>query len=183
MIFFALDIVVSGFFTIDLCINMFANSSDWFRPFYTESANAFDMLIVAVSLANLYMEVSEIQSPPVKMIRLIRVVKGILFTVTLIYRVLGVSFFAEVSRAKFLDIKTALFTMNGVSTGDLSVAYELFETDKDDVPVTNALIAFFFITYILIGTVLLLNVVIVVLLDEFIANVVRETDGQVRRYV
>jgi hypothetical protein len=177
MIFFALDIVVSGFFTIDLCINMFANSSDWFRPFYTEPANAFDMLIVAVSLANLYMEVSEIQSPPVKMIRLIRVVKDILFTVTLIYSVLGVSFFAEISRAKFLDLKTALFTMNGVSTGDLSVAYELFETDKDGVPVTNALIAFFFITYILIGTVLLLNVVIAVLLDEFIANVVRETDA------
>ena len=102
---------------------------------------------------------------------------GILFTVTLIYSVLGVSFFAEISPAKFLDLKTALFTMNGVSTGDLSVAYELFETDKDGVPVTNALIAFFFITYILIGTVLLLNVVIAVLLDEFIANVVRETDA------
>ena len=66
---------------------------------------------------------------------------GILFTVTLIYSVLGVSFFAEISPAKFLDLKTALFTMNGVSTGDLSVAYELFEKDKDGVPVTNALIA------------------------------------------
>jgi hypothetical protein len=52
---------------------------------------------------------------------------GILFTVTFIYIVLGVSFFADISPAKFLDLKTALLTMFGVAMGDLSVPYDLFE--------------------------------------------------------
>jgi hypothetical protein len=122
---------------------------------------------------------------------------GILFTVTLIYSVLGVSFFADISPGKFLDLKTALLTMFGVAMGDLSVAYDLFELGpiaakgdderraaggggaggEEAVPITNPLIAFFFISYMLIGSVLLLNVVVAVLLDEFIANVVREKEA------
>jgi hypothetical protein len=60
---------------MDLMVNMFANSSNWFRPFYTDPANSFDLLIVGVSLASLYMDKQDIESPPVKMIRLIRVLK------------------------------------------------------------------------------------------------------------
>ena len=73
--FFGLDCIVTSFFTMDLMVNMFANSSNWFRPFYTEPANSFDLLIVGVSLASLYMDHQDIKSPPIKMIRLIRVLK------------------------------------------------------------------------------------------------------------
>ena len=55
-IFFGLDCIVTSFFTMGLMVNMFANSSNWFRPFYTEPANSFDLLIVGVSLASLYMD-------------------------------------------------------------------------------------------------------------------------------
>ena len=88
----------------------------------------------------------------------------ILFTVTLIYSVLGLSFFADISPGKFLDLKTALLTMFGVAMGDLSVAYDLFEVGpiaakadderraagggagggEEAVPITNPLIAFFY---------------------------------------
>ena len=37
-------------------------------------------------------------------------------------------------------------------------------------------VAFFFVSYILVGTVMLLNVVVAVLLDEFIATVTREKE-------
>ena len=53
VIFFGLDYIVTSF-TMDLMVNMFANSSNWFRPFYKESANSFDLLIVDVSLVSLY---------------------------------------------------------------------------------------------------------------------------------
>ena len=75
VIFFRLDCIVTSFFTVDLMVNMFANSSNWFRPFYTEPGNTFDLLIVVVSLTSLYMDHQDIESPPVKMIRLIRVLK------------------------------------------------------------------------------------------------------------
>ena len=87
----------------------------------------------------------------------------ILFTVTLIYSVLVVSFFVDISPVKFLDLKTALLTMFGVGMGDLIVVYNLFElgtivskTDdkrrvtggtggdcEESVPITNPLIVFF----------------------------------------
>ena len=70
-----LDSIVTSFFTMDLMVNMFAKSSNWFRSFYTEPANSFDLLIVGVSLASLYMDHQDIESPLDKMIRLIRALK------------------------------------------------------------------------------------------------------------
>ena len=46
----------------------------------------------------------------------------------------------------------------------------------DGVKQTDPAVAFFFVSYILIGNILLLNVVVAVLLDEFLANVVREKE-------
>jgi len=57
------------------------------------------------------------------------------------------------------------------------VTRSLFNENADGHVETDPGIALFFISYVLIGNVLLLNVVVAVLLDEFIANVQREKDA------
>jgi hypothetical protein len=126
----------------------------------------------------------------------------ILLVVTLVYSILGVYLFGARSPVYFNDLKSALLAMMRVSTGDYSLIYELFDVshfDKNGNPciegrrksaggsdtgddsqafcgivITDPAIAFFFVTYILMANVLLLNVVVAVLLDEFLANVERE---------
>jgi hypothetical protein len=69
--------------------------------------------------------------------------------------------------------------MHQVVTGDSwasGVVRSLFDTNEEGVVVTDANIALFFVSYFIISNVLLLNVVIAVLLDEFIANVQRELE-------
>src|SRR6056300_486981 len=44
-VFFELDLVVTGAFLIELLVNLFANSNDGFRPFYSRASNWFDTVI------------------------------------------------------------------------------------------------------------------------------------------
>ena len=100
----------------------------------------------------------------------------ILFVITLLYCVLGVHLFSHRSPEYFKDLSTALFSLHQVVMGDSwssGIARSLFLPDEDGVKKTDPAIALYFVTYILIGNVLLLNVVVAVLLDEFLANVER----------
>ena len=99
---------------------------------------------------------------------------GILFVATITWSVFGVSFFGTEHPGRYADLKTALLTTVQVATGDLSVAFEIFEHNEAGTVLTNPVIALFFVSYWLVGNVLLLDVVVTVLLDEFIANVDRE---------
>ena len=40
-VFFQLDLVVTGAFLLELLVNLFANSNDGFRPFYSRASNWF----------------------------------------------------------------------------------------------------------------------------------------------
>ena len=54
----------------------------------------------------------------------------------------------------------------------------MFEADPDTgVPQTDSAIALFFVSYIVIGNIMFLNVVIAVLLDEFISSVQRDKEA------
>ena len=100
----------------------------------------------------------------------------ILFVITLLYCVLGVHLFSHRSPEYFKDLSTALFSLHQVVMGDSwssGIARSLFLEDEDGVKKTDPAIALYFVSYILIGNVLLLNVVVAVLLDEFLANVER----------
>ena len=103
----------------------------------------------------------------------------ILFVITLLYSVLGVHLFSHRNPEFFRDLSTALFTLHQVVTGDswsLAVARSLYLPGDNGVKKTDPAIAFFFVSYVLIGNILLLNVVVAVLLDEFLANVQREKE-------
>ncbi|MGB1600812.1 MAG: ion transporter, partial [Promethearchaeia archaeon] len=105
----------------------------------------------------------------------------ILFITSCVYGVLGTNFFREMEPEYFENFLTSLFTMFQVLTGDSwasAVSRTLFINHNGGK--TNYAIAFFFISYILICSVMLLNVVIAVLLDEFISSVTREREEEQR---
>jgi len=94
---------------------------------------------------------------------------GILLVVTLVYAVLGVHLFGNQVPEYFADLQTALMTLHQAVTGDSwgsGVTRSLFPVQANgQVAETDASVALFFISYMLIGNVLLLNVVVAVLLD------------------
>jgi voltage-gated sodium channel len=93
----------------------------------------------------------------------------ILFIIAAIYAILGTNFFGEQSPEFFLNFKTSLFTMFQVLSGDgwSDLARSLFardETDTTGIRKTDSSVAFFFVSYMLINSIMLLNVVVAVLL-------------------
>jgi len=135
----------------------------------------------------------------------------ILFIIAAIYAILGTNFFGEQSPEFFLNFKTSLFTMFQVLSGDgwSDLARSLFardETDTTGIRKTDSSVAFFFVSYMLINSIMLLNVVVAVLLvpihlhiyihicihiltqtytytytytqDEFISSVTREKEAE-----
>lgn len=108
----------------------------------------------------------------------------ILLVVTTIYAVLGTQLFRERSPEFFLDFTTALFTMIQVVMGDSwasAITRSFFEVNERGVKENDPAVALFFTSYVVIGSVTLLNVVVAVLLDEFIATVVREKEAAALR--
>jgi hypothetical protein len=51
-IFFILDAILTGLFTLELMLNIFAHSNNWFEPFYSRGSNMFDFAIVSISVYN-----------------------------------------------------------------------------------------------------------------------------------
>jgi hypothetical protein len=51
-IFFILDAILTGLFTLELMLNIFAHSNNWFEPFYSKGSNCFDFAIVSISVYN-----------------------------------------------------------------------------------------------------------------------------------
>ena len=51
-VFFVLDAILTILFTLELMLNIFAHSNNWFQPFYSKGSNWFDAAIVSVSVCN-----------------------------------------------------------------------------------------------------------------------------------
>ena len=207
--FFLLDIVITGAFTLELLVNLFAHSNNGFQPFFSRPANWFDGAIVLVSITNILLTTAgtEFGGDNTKLLRLLRIGRvvrlfsslkdfqklltaitssvlpvcnafAILLTITAVYSVLGTTFFRNKNEEFFANFHTSLFTMVQVLTGDSwasGVSRSIFReglTDPD--------VALFFVSYILIASVMLLNVVVAVLLDEFMQTVTRAKEEQER---
>ena len=194
------DISITVLFLLELLLNLFAHSNDWFKPFYSSVANWFDVFIVMVSLISLGLTFGS-ALPDAKLLRLLRLGRmvrmmqsfkslhklivgiqssvpsvcnaaAILISVACVYAVIGTHLFKERSEEYFGNFSRALFTMFQVLTGDSwasGVSRSLFQDDQFE-----AKVAIFFISYILVAGVMLFNVVIAVLLDEFVASVSKE---------
>jgi len=209
--FFIADALIICFFTVELMINLFANSNDHFRPFVGRPSNWFDLVIVVVSLLDVvYTASSTGELPGVRMLRMLRLGRAIrlfsalgeinriltavacamypvcnafliLLIMSAMYAVLGTNFFRERAPEYFRDFLTSLFTMFQVLTGDSwasQITRDLFRNSGVD---ADPAVSFFFISYILMNSVIVLNVVVAVLLDEFISSVTREKEEKERQ--
>ena len=103
----------------------------------------------------------------------------LLLLLTTIYAVLGVHLIGPRNQEFFGDFQHALFSLFQVVSGDSwasSIARGMFVEDMNGVKQTDPMLALYFVSYFVIANIILLNVVIAVLLDEFVTNVEREEE-------
>ena len=104
----------------------------------------------------------------------------ILFCITIIYAVIGTEVFSARNPDHFANFHTSLFSLMQMLAGDSwasSIARGMYLPDPvSGAKITEPAVALYFVTFFFIGVVILLNVVVAVLLDEFIVSVVREKE-------
>ena len=183
-------------FMMELGANLFAHSLTWLYDW----SNALDGGIVLLSALAIYVSVGV---PQIKMIRIIKIVRVIrvfrslkaanrivsamlqgiipvlnafiiLIVVTAIYAVLGTHLFHLKSPEYFGNFSKSLFSMMQVVSGDSWASVSRTLTVED--PMSRHAIAFFFVSYFLIGGTVLINIVMTVLLEEFLQAVARERE-------
>ena len=200
-VFYTLDCIITGIYTLELAINFFAHSDNGARAFIARTANWFDCFIVVCSLTNVILQSTGTELPNAKMLRLLRVGRVVrlfsslkdlqrvlaavasailpvcnaflvLVVVSAIYAIIGANWFHNEAPEFFENFHTALFTMFQVLSGDSwasMIARSLFERmgEADATHVkTRPDIAFFFVSYVLLVSMMLLNVVVAVLLGK-----------------
>eukprot|EP00802_Teleaulax_amphioxeia_P006094 Tamp_06098.p1 GENE.Tamp_06098~~Tamp_06098.p1 ORF type:complete len:740 (-),score=154.68 Tamp_06098:113-2332(-) len=190
-------------FTVELVLNVCCN---FFWPFVTDLWNYLDVLVVAVSWVS-YVNpdggvgaISVIRL--VRVFRVIRVIKQLkslrrivkallssvipvsyslllLLLATAIFAVVAVDTLGESNPELFGSFSVSFFTMWQVGTGDgwSDVARE-FRRESDGM--LNPLVALFFAAYVFVVGLVLINIVVAVLLDEFISTVAHEKEQELK---
>ena len=71
------ELVLTGLFTVELSVHLFAKSNDYFRPFWTHLMNNFDFLVVVISILSIVVRETADDNgfPSLKMFRLVRIVR------------------------------------------------------------------------------------------------------------
>ncbi|EKX41331.1 hypothetical protein GUITHDRAFT_112542 [Guillardia theta CCMP2712] len=182
-------------FTVELCMNLLSN---WFWPFVKDGWNDLDFVVVVITLLS-----EVVQSlPAINSLRLIRIFKMIrifrmlnsfrvlinalsrsvipvinafciLLLVAAIFAIMATDFFGDLNEEFFGSFFKSLFTLFQMATGDSwasAVTRSLYTENHR----RNAWVGIFFVCYMLIVNVVLMNIVVAVLLDEFISTVERE---------
>jgi voltage-gated sodium channel len=186
-----IDLATTVLFTVELLINIFAHSENRCHEFVTHATNWFDVIIVAVSLFNAIMLATGSTIPGAKVIRLLRLGRVLrlfaafkdlqklmaaisaalipvcnaflmLLIIVSVYAVLGTNFFRKRSPEYFGQFSVSLYTMFQILAEGIAISREIFQEGK-----TESDVAFYFVSYILIVAIGLLNVVVAVLLDAF----------------
>ncbi|KAK3266134.1 hypothetical protein CYMTET_25237 [Cymbomonas tetramitiformis] len=182
-LFGGLELFFTVIFTLELVLNMYAH---WFWAFWSSGWNWFDFTVVMISLISLGMSDMDGVST-LRLMRAFRVFRlfkrleslrkilkaledavpgcanafSILILVTAIYAILGVEFFSDASPYYFDRFSSAFFSLIQVMTGD-SWAEAVARPIIDIYPHA----ALYFMSYILIAGIMLMNVVIAVLLEK-----------------
>ena len=185
-VFEGIDLGFTIIFTIELLVNIFAT---FLWEFVGDPWNWFDLIVVIVSLISLELE----DLPGADSLRLLRCFRvfrlfkriaslrkimgsitksllpmanafSIVCLVTAIYAIIAVSFFAEVAPHNFSSFFVAFFSLFQSMTGDN------WSTDCRDLMAETgqgAMVGIFYVSFMLLVSLVLINVVIAVLLDAF----------------
>jgi hypothetical protein len=206
--FLIMDVALTSCFGLELLVNMFAKSANNFKAFRDSKNNLFDMVVVMISVIALLGSFINQDWPPLKVLRLARVLRVvrlfrgshfehlnriaaaigdsvyplfnafiIVLMFTIVFSILATHLFRERS-VFFNTFAASLFTMFQVLTGDWasSVARTMFDKEGN----VDTAVGFFFIVYLLIASMVLMNVVIAVLLDNFIMSVSKAKELEMR---
>lgn len=185
------------FFTVELAVNMWVN---WWEPFLFEMdgswnvGNMFDVIVIAASWVQIIFRASGGGVTLFRLIRIFRVLRlfkklhslrriiaalsssvvpmlnafGVLFLFCAIYAILAVNIFQDrPNNARFQSFSYALFTMFHMCTLDewSNVVREL--ADNGVLRLTDTI---FFVSFIVLAGIIILNVVVALLLDEFVVR-------------
>ncbi|EKX40954.1 hypothetical protein GUITHDRAFT_112959 [Guillardia theta CCMP2712] len=201
-----LDIVFTGIFCFEVSINL---ASNWFRPFFSDGWNVFDLVSVSGSVASaLYSNMPVLH--PLRAIRILRAIRLLddftvlkeiiqavlgsikpvanslllLGLVTCIYATLAVNLFRHLEPTFFGTFSASFFTMCQMCTGDSwasSVVRSMFFESGQ----VRAGPAAFFISYMIIGYMVLMNIVVAILLgafeDEFLSSMNRSRTEEINK--
>ena len=195
------EMLFTAIFTAELAANLFGY---WWRDFVEDAWQIFDTLVVVISLASIALP----SLPAINVLRLLRVFKMvrlfrrlmalrillnalsssvipvlysfmILLLVTSLYAVLCTDLFGQIDYENFGTFSRSLFSLFQVATGDSwSSVIARGLMDSYESTTSTALVALFFVSYVLIVGVVLMNTCVAVLLDEFISTVANEKAQQ-----
>ncbi|EKX54651.1 hypothetical protein GUITHDRAFT_100126 [Guillardia theta CCMP2712] len=178
------DTVFTVLFTLELCINLFARSKHWFKAFFADGWNILDVVIVCVSLMTQFS--SGIPSmKPLRLIRVFRIAK-IFRRLTSLNKIITALASALVPVGNsFLILFLVTCIWAALATHLFSWASAVTRTIFEDGMLktsTDYGIAIFFVSYVLIAGVFLINVVVAVLLDEFISSIQKRKQAMQREH-
>ena len=193
-VFYILDLIFTGLFTVEWIVTFLGHCG---LVFLHDSWRIFDSIIVAISLIS----ATGIEMPAIKSIRALRVLRAVrllkkskslkpivealfasilpvlnsmvlLGLITAIYASVAVGLFAESQPIMFGKFSRAMFTMFQVCTGDgwaTDITREMFPESG----IVQPLPVLFFVSYMLIAAIVLINIIIAVLLDEFLTTMAK----------
>ncbi len=195
-IYFICDVTITALFVLELLLNIFAHSANNFVEFYTRGANWFDVFMIVAQLLSLIVSATGgAKIPGLKLLRVLRIfrvlrlisrLKGLnrlyqavgfamapvcnafllLIICSSMYSIFGTHYFKSNNPKYFKNFTTSMFTMFQVFTSDgWSDVSRTLSHDAEQIDVDVALV---FVSYIFIAGIFLFNVVVAVLLDEFI---------------
>lgn len=177
-------------FLIELLVNFYGN---YFWEFWKSAWNIFDFLIVLISLLALYMQ----DLPGISVLRLFRAFRVVrlfkriktmrtmmdgvlrslpgmsiafiaLFLIMGIYGIIGVNFYAVSHPLYFGNFFKAVLSLLQIMTFDSwssGIARPVILSDQG-----GAVAAIYFISYVFIASIIMANVLIALLLDEFMST-------------
>ena len=198
-IFWWLELTFTIFFGLEVCMAFVALG---FWGFCAHGSNIFDAIVVAICIASTVLE--EIpHMGSLRMLRVLRLVRVftlmkrlaplrillralgnsampvmfvflLLFLVLAVFSLIATEFFREMDPDNFGDVQKTAFSLFQVSTGDswASIITRGITERNPDVPAW--MVRTFFVVFVLTVGMVLMNIVIAILLDEFLGTVTRE---------
>jgi len=193
--FYVMEWIFAAAFSVELSWNMF---SYWPRKFWQSGWNVFDFVIVAIS----WLALAFSDLPGISVLRLFRafrvfrlfkrieslrnIIEGVFASLPAvgnafvvlgvlmgIWSIIGVEFFRNYARQEFATFIQAMFTMWQIMTLDnwAGIARPLMFQDESAAAATAAPV--FFVSFTFVAAIVMTNVVIAILLDNYLKAIDR----------
>lgn len=202
-VFYVFEWFFNSIFTVELIVNLYAN---FFFHFWKDLWNVFDFIIVAISVTSMVTT----NLPGIGVLRLFRAfrvfrlfkrVKSlriiieatmksltavmyafvVLILVMGIWAIMSVDFFAKELPNEFKYFFRAMLSFFQVMTLDGWCSGLVRPLLMDQSPLRQAFVVFFFVSYVLVNSIMMVNVVVAILLDKFITEMSNEKAKEAKR--